>query len=149
MGKRRENRPTCHDCGAKEGELHQPGCDMERCPFCGRQLITCDCAYEKLGLFDRQHYSAATAFLPPEIYHHGLPPELEAAWNAMLEKQGRFPYIVYPNLCARCGQLWPEMFRVPDEEWARYIEPGMRTAMLCRKCYDYIKRVSDEAARKA
>jgi len=31
----------CHDCGCKEGELHSPGCDMERCPLCGGQLITC------------------------------------------------------------------------------------------------------------
>lgn len=33
----------CHDCGAKYGELHQEGCDMERCPTCGEQLIGCDC----------------------------------------------------------------------------------------------------------
>ena len=32
----------CHDCGAKVGELHQLGCDMERCPVCGCQLISCD-----------------------------------------------------------------------------------------------------------
>jgi len=45
----RKNNPQritwpCHDCGVKEGELHKDGCDMERCPKCGRQLITCDCS---------------------------------------------------------------------------------------------------------
>lgn len=33
----------CHDCGAKPGHLHHPGCDMERCPKCGSQAIGCDC----------------------------------------------------------------------------------------------------------
>jgi len=32
---------VCHGCGARVGELHQLGCDMERCPICGGQLITC------------------------------------------------------------------------------------------------------------
>lgn len=33
----------CHDCNAARGALHHPGCDMERCPACGGQLIGCDC----------------------------------------------------------------------------------------------------------
>lgn len=33
----------CHDCAAKEGQLHVYGCDVERCPACGHQLISCDC----------------------------------------------------------------------------------------------------------
>jgi hypothetical protein len=43
-------RATCHDCGTKEGQLHVLGCDMERCPFCGNQLISCRCVYKKLGI---------------------------------------------------------------------------------------------------
>ncbi len=31
----------CHDCGARVGELHQFGCDMEDCSICGGQLISC------------------------------------------------------------------------------------------------------------
>lgn len=37
----------CHDCGAEEGQLHIPGCDMERCPKCGGQAISCDCTDEE------------------------------------------------------------------------------------------------------
>src|SRR5262249_55224737 len=31
----------CHDCGARPGEYHRLGCDVERCPRCGFQLLTC------------------------------------------------------------------------------------------------------------
>lgn len=33
----------CHDCAAKYGEYHHFGCDIERCPKCGGQIISCDC----------------------------------------------------------------------------------------------------------
>ena len=37
----------CGDCGAKYGHYHHPGCDCERCPVCGGQLISCDCFDEE------------------------------------------------------------------------------------------------------
>ena len=38
----------CHDCGAKVGHYHHPGCDVEECPGCGGQLIGCECVlYDK------------------------------------------------------------------------------------------------------
>jgi hypothetical protein len=33
----------CHDCLTPKGGFHHPGCDMERCPKCGGQLIGCGC----------------------------------------------------------------------------------------------------------
>jgi len=38
----------CHDCGIlnKVGNIHHLGCDMERCPVCGVQLIGCRCDKE-------------------------------------------------------------------------------------------------------
>jgi len=33
----------CEDCGKMKGELHLDGCDIERCPICHGQMISCGC----------------------------------------------------------------------------------------------------------
>lgn len=38
-----ESNPTCPDCGVAVGEQHLECCDVERCPRCGLQFISCDC----------------------------------------------------------------------------------------------------------
>lgn len=40
----------CGDCGALYGHYHHPGCDIERCPMCGGQLISCSCDIEAYAL---------------------------------------------------------------------------------------------------
>jgi hypothetical protein len=34
---------NCGDCGAPRGGFHHRGCDLERCPRCSGQLISCGC----------------------------------------------------------------------------------------------------------
>lgn len=120
----------CHDCGAKEGELHERGCDMEGCPFCGRQLLSCCCCYEKLGIDVSEGTWA---------YSHGLTDVQSEQWLEMLEDKGRIPYILIPNFCGLCGQQWPEEFDVPDEEWRKYVIPELQEEALCLECYEELK----------
>jgi hypothetical protein len=107
----KSNAAKCHDCDVPEGALHQVGCDMERCPFCGGQLISCRC-------LDRES-------------------------EASLQARGRIPYIVYPNVCVKCGVLWPDLFMVADSEWKRYIEPAKRGEVICWRCWNFIKAIID------
>lgn len=50
-----EESGRCHDCHAKHGYYHHPGCDVERCPRCGGQLISCGC-------LDEESYDDQTTF---------------------------------------------------------------------------------------
>lgn len=43
----RGRRGPCGDCGVQPGGLHHPGCDLQRCPRCRGQLLTCDCGFDE------------------------------------------------------------------------------------------------------
>ena len=36
-------REYCDDCGVKQGEYHLPDCDLEICPICKGQKLSCEC----------------------------------------------------------------------------------------------------------
>ena len=37
----------CSNCGVPTGFLHLLPCDLEQCPCCHAQALSCKCAYEK------------------------------------------------------------------------------------------------------
>ena len=42
----------CGDCGVLRGGLHHLGCDVQRCPLCRGQMITCGCRFDEDGSDD-------------------------------------------------------------------------------------------------
>ena len=70
----RMDEEICPACHALSGEHHELGCPVELCPWCGGQLVYCDCRYEQLGL---DAISSEEELLQ---------------FEALLEDRGRIPY---------------------------------------------------------
>lgn len=39
-----QSKGRCSDCGAKKGYYHHLKCDVEQCPSCKGQLLSCNCS---------------------------------------------------------------------------------------------------------
>ena len=72
-----EELTNCHDCDAKPGQIHTPGCDVERCSYCGGQKMCCshakhDPAFARwTGLWPGKAECDALGITLNEV-HHGL-----------------------------------------------------------------------------
>lgn len=73
---------NCPDCNVKPGEIHLDWCDVERCPRCGGQFISCDCSQEEADEFPR---------LPWTGEWPGIAACVEFGWYAKLTKHGLVP----------------------------------------------------------
>lgn len=78
----------CRNCGAKPGDLHDPFCASELCPFCGDFISTCDCIFEVLHLNDDERQ------LVEEFEDDSVEPlkSICERWSASVEAKGRIPY---------------------------------------------------------
>ena len=81
-------KPECRNCGARIGELHDPFCASELCPFCGDFITTCECIFTVLGL------NPAERELVELFEDHSVEPlkGICARWVAAVEAKGRIPY---------------------------------------------------------
>jgi hypothetical protein len=139
----------CGDCAVEEGKLHKLGCDMERCPFCGHQLISCGC--------DLKH------FYPEYTSLHEAPPTPDSMLTAKERAHAKRCRV---DDCPQCtairasGKTHGLPVRVyfdglPEDkqaEWERKLEARGRIPWICypntcRRCgvlWPKMFRVSDE-----
>ena len=83
---------NCHDCNVAPGQLHHDGCDVERCPGCGRQMLQCggepDAEYTELtGLTPCPWTHLAT--MPPADPSSSDDPIVKVVWK----DEGDFGFI--------------------------------------------------------
>jgi hypothetical protein len=69
-----EAADLCPVCGTAEGELHIFGCPVEICPWCGGQLIRCECRFSESG---REAFTCEAHL---------------DEFQELLEKKGRIPF---------------------------------------------------------
>lgn len=100
---------NCGGCGAKPGELHEHGCDVERCALCGGQAMCCECIYTANGMenLEEEH---------PDIFENGPTDDMYPALDALVEKQGgRLRWTGEFPGCMECREfdLWCRWVEVP------------------------------------
>ena len=128
-------KAKCGDCGCHEGQLHEYGCDQERCPHCGGQLISCECSLKLNGykVDPKKKYWG----LPKNVYENGLPHDQQENYEMQIVKKGRIPHIFYPICCRRCLVVAPKFFHADD--WTKVIPKELQDKILCKRCYNKIK----------
>ena len=131
------------ECEAEEGQLHNWPCRREYCPFCNLAFTNgCDCVYMLLGLQSRKN-SPECSHLTEEVYSEGLTDEQDEEWFKLCTNRGRIPFVYTPQMCSRCGCLWPEFFMVQDIVWFYYTTPELKDTLLCFDCFQYIRQRID------
>jgi len=79
---------SCPSCGTLPGQLHEPFCNRELCPFCGDLITTCSCIFEVLSL------TAEECRLVEEYKDDSIEPlrSICDRWKRAVEAKGRVPY---------------------------------------------------------
>jgi len=78
----------CDDCQVEDGDLHELFCTRERCPFCGGQLISCNCLPEVLHLNETER-RVVDEYVDDEVEPLK---SIMARWKSTLGEKGRVPF---------------------------------------------------------
>jgi ankyrin repeat protein len=107
---------TCPDCGVRNGELHDLFCTKERCPFCGGQLMSCDCIRSVLKLSDSEQQAL------DEYIDDSVPPlsDIMQRWRDALAEKGRVPFETFSDDPIRAA------YRGDVEALQRFVEDGFQ-----------------------
>lgn len=107
--------------------------------------MTCPCIYRRFG-YQPQPETAMhpTMGLPKNIFKNGLPDDQIAEWDAAVTAEGRIPHFYFPGICTRCGTVEPGFFMVSDEEWQSTVPKNHWGDIICRECFDKMRRLVEE-----
>ena len=47
LGRAHRRGSRCGDCGVEWGGFHHLGCDLQQCPCCRRQMLSCGCRFDE------------------------------------------------------------------------------------------------------
>jgi hypothetical protein len=83
-----QHQQPCGDCGCQPGELHDPFCTKEECPFCHGQLVSCRCIIRELKLDDEER-TAVEEFIDDSV--EPLRSIVER-WREALDSKGRIAW---------------------------------------------------------
>jgi hypothetical protein len=97
------NERPCHDCGVIKGEFHVPGCDVERCPACGGQILECECDWpddqarksivKRSRPFSKKEQQIVAARRQFKWRHVGFAVNGDALFEICNESDMRLPYL--------------------------------------------------------
>jgi hypothetical protein len=82
----RERRPVgrdgrCADCGIAARGYHHLGCDLERCPRCRGQLISCGCWADDDDVEKLVAVAGDTVVYPEGLRGLRVPPDAVRPWD--------------------------------------------------------------------
>ena len=145
---RRTSDARCGDCGVLGGGWHHPGCDLQDCPACGGQLLSCGCRFdedgpelglgpvEPLGVDGNGLLTERTWLGDQEIilHHDGDVPETDITTIQGIRCTTPLRTVIdlAPEVCAtHLREMVRDCFErrlfTPADAWRRLAEPDMAT----------------------
>lgn len=55
---------------------------------------------------------------------------------------------VFCHLCGKKLEYGMDFFQVPNDDWEKYVPPPLKFWVLCKPCYDYIKKLFPDGWHK-